>query len=103
MNAAVQDTAFMKVLHLSEGGVFYKWLAEGAAFNRGWDYERAAFIRGRRFYKWLAEGAAFNRGWRLSKGGVHYRKYCTRTFDLKKKMFDFSNARQRINYMFSIK
>ena len=38
-------------------------------------YQRAAF-----FSKWLAEGAAFNRGRRLSgrrlsEGGIHKRKY----------------------------
>ena len=35
MNAAFQDAAFSRGRCLSEGGVFSKWLAEGAAFNKG--------------------------------------------------------------------
>ena len=35
MNAAFQDAVFKKGWHLLEGSVFYKWLAEGAAFSRG--------------------------------------------------------------------
>ena len=35
MNAAFQDAAFKRWQRLSEGGAFYKWLAEGAEFDRG--------------------------------------------------------------------
>ena len=54
MNTALQDAAFNRGRLLSVGGVFSKWLAEGATFNigrylsEGGVYQRAAFIRGRR-------------------------------------------------------
>ena len=36
MNTPFQDVAFKRGQRLFEGGIVYKWLAEGAVLNRGW-------------------------------------------------------------------